>query len=53
MTVNLSALLTKKSGKGGCVCRRRGEGQDKAFSNSLLLIKAYCGEKREAGTVTL
>lgn len=44
MTVNLSALLTKKSNNAerkDFVCRKGGEGQDKAFNNFVLLIKAH------------
>lgn len=56
MTVNLSALLsclTKKtktnpeSVKEDFVCRKRGEGQDKAFNNIVLLIKAHWKKKKK------
>lgn len=54
MTVNLSALLsclTKKkpnpeSVKDDFVCRKRGEGRDKAFNYFVLPIKALWGEKK-------
>lgn len=61
MTVNLSALLsclTKKtktnpeSVKEDFVCRKRGEGQDKAFNNIVLLIKAHWKKKKKDGTVS-